>query len=54
VVDHPVDGPVRMLGIPVKMSDTPPRVRRAPPLLGEHTSAILSALEANSSPWGGT
>ena len=54
VVDHPVDGPVRTLGIPVKMSDTPPRVRRAPPLLGEHTSAILSALEANSSPWGGT
>jgi formyl-CoA transferase len=54
VVDHPVDGPVRTLGFPVKMSDTPPRVRRAPPLLGEHTAAVLSALEANSSPWGGT
>lgn len=54
VVDHPVDGPVRTLGFPVRMSGTPPRVRRAPPLLGEHTSAILSALETNSSPWGGT
>ena len=54
VVDHPVDGPVRTLGFPVKMSDTPPRVRRSPPLLGEHTSAVLSALDTNRSPWGGT
>jgi crotonobetainyl-CoA:carnitine CoA-transferase CaiB-like acyl-CoA transferase len=26
------------------MSDTPPRVRRPPPLLGEHTDEVLNAL----------
>ncbi len=52
VVDHPVDGPVRTLGIPVKLGDTPGRVRRAPPLLGEHTADILAALDGQASPWG--
>jgi len=51
VMDHPIEGPVRTLGIPIKLSDTPASVRRAPPLLGEHTAAILSALDANQSPW---
>jgi formyl-CoA transferase len=53
VVDHPVEGPVRTLGVPVKLSDTPPSVRRAPPLLGEHTEAILAAITSNRSPWEG-
>jgi formyl-CoA transferase len=43
-VDHPVAGRVRTLGFPLKMSDTPPRVRRAPPLLGEHSAEILREL----------
>jgi formyl-CoA transferase len=51
VVDHPVDGPVRTLGIPVKLSDTPASVRRAPPLLGEHTASVLDAVTAGRSPW---
>jgi formyl-CoA transferase len=51
VVDHPVDGPVRTLGIPVKLSDTPASVRRPPPLLGQHTAAILGALDGQGSPW---
>jgi crotonobetainyl-CoA:carnitine CoA-transferase CaiB-like acyl-CoA transferase len=51
VVDHPVEGPVRTLGIPVKLGDTPASVRRAPPLLGEHTAAVLDALAGNGSPW---
>jgi formyl-CoA transferase len=51
VVSHPVEGPVRTLGIPVKLDDTPGTVRRAPPLLGEHTDRVLSALAANHSPW---
>ena len=51
VVDHPVDGPVRTLGFPVKMSDTPPSVRRAPPLLGEHTADVLTAVDAGQSVW---
>ena len=51
VVDHPVDGPVRTLGIPVKLSDTPGSVRRPPPLLGEHTAEVIGALEGQGSPW---
>jgi formyl-CoA transferase len=43
-VDHPLAGPVRMVGPMVKMSDTPPHVDRASPALGEHTHEILSAL----------
>jgi formyl-CoA transferase len=54
VVDHPVDGPVRTLGIPVKLGDTPGSVRRAPPLLGEHTADVLAALDGPGSPWGRT
>jgi hypothetical protein len=51
VVDHPVDGPVRTLGIPVKLSDTPASVRQSPPLLGQHTADVLDAIAANRSPW---
>jgi formyl-CoA transferase len=35
-----VDG-TRMLGIPVKLSDTPGAVRRAAPALGEHSGEVL-------------
>ena len=52
VVDHPVDGPVRTLGIPVKLSETPGSVRQPPPLLGQHTGTILESLDAGRSPWG--
>ena len=40
-VDHPVEGKVPALGIPVKLSDTPGSVRRPAPLLGEHTEEVL-------------
>ena len=43
-IDHPVAGRVRTLGFPLKMSDTPLRVRRPPPLLGEHSAEILREL----------
>jgi formyl-CoA transferase len=43
-VDHPVAGRVRAPGIPVRMSETPASVRRAPPLLGEHTDEVLGEL----------
>jgi formyl-CoA transferase len=52
VVDHPVDGPVRTLGIPVKLSETPGSVRRPPPLLGQHTAEVLGTLGGKGSPWG--
>ena len=34
-------GSQRMLGIPVKLSDTPGAVRRVAPALGEHTGEVL-------------
>jgi crotonobetainyl-CoA:carnitine CoA-transferase CaiB-like acyl-CoA transferase len=43
-MDHPVEGTVRALGIPVKLSDTPGRIRRPAPLLGEHTVEVLGEL----------
>jgi crotonobetainyl-CoA:carnitine CoA-transferase CaiB-like acyl-CoA transferase len=38
---HPVAGTIRMVGPPVRMSDTPGSVRAPAPLLGEHTEQIL-------------
>ena len=40
-VDHPALGKVRVLGVPMKLSDTPGAVRTAPPTLGQHTDRIL-------------
>ena len=40
-VEHPVEGTIRALGIPVKLSDTPGSVRRPAPLLGQHTEEVL-------------
>jgi crotonobetainyl-CoA:carnitine CoA-transferase CaiB-like acyl-CoA transferase len=40
-MDHPTQGRVRMPAPPVKMSETPPRVSRRAPLLGEHTAEVL-------------
>jgi len=39
--DHPVEGRARVLGFPVKLGRTPARVRRHPPLLGEHNEELL-------------
>jgi crotonobetainyl-CoA:carnitine CoA-transferase CaiB-like acyl-CoA transferase len=41
-IDHPVEGKVRTIGFPVKLSGTPQQVRLPPPLLGEHTEEILT------------
>ena len=43
-VPHPTLGSVKQTGIPIKFSDTPGSIQRHPPLLGEHTDAILSEL----------
>jgi crotonobetainyl-CoA:carnitine CoA-transferase CaiB-like acyl-CoA transferase len=41
VVEHASAGSLRVLGVPIKLSDTPGRVRSAPPTLGQHTAAVL-------------
>ena len=41
-VNHPTVGPMRTLGVPVKLSETPGGVRTPPPRLGEHTAQVLS------------
>jgi crotonobetainyl-CoA:carnitine CoA-transferase CaiB-like acyl-CoA transferase len=43
-IEHPVEGMVRSIGFPVKLSKTKQQVRLPPPLLGEHTEAILAEL----------
>ncbi len=40
-VDHPVAGRVRTLGHPVKFSETPASLRRAAPVLGQHSREVL-------------
>ena len=43
-IEHPVEGRIRTLGFPVKLRETPARVRRPPPQLGEHTEELLREL----------
>jgi crotonobetainyl-CoA:carnitine CoA-transferase CaiB-like acyl-CoA transferase len=43
-VDQPGYGKARMLAFPVRASATPARIRRAAPLLGEHTAEVLAEL----------
>lgn len=43
-MEHPVAGPVKTMGIPIELSDTPGSVRHYPPMLGEHTQEVLGEL----------
>lgn len=40
-VQHPVAGELRLVGSPIRLSDSTTRADRPPPTLGEHTDAIL-------------
>jgi formyl-CoA transferase len=42
-VEYPTRGTYQTVGSPIKLSDSPVTVRR-PPLLGEHTEALLGTL----------
>lgn len=42
-VDHPA-GAVTVVGSPYRIDEVRPRVRRAPPVLGQHTTEVLAAL----------
>ena len=41
MVEHATIGPLKALGVPVKLSETPGAIRTPPPTLGQHTDAIL-------------
>jgi crotonobetainyl-CoA:carnitine CoA-transferase CaiB-like acyl-CoA transferase len=41
MVEHATIGPLKALGVPVKLSETPGAVRTPPPTLGQHTDTVL-------------
>ena len=43
-LEQPGAGPVRQLGVPVKLSRTPGGVQGPGPVLGEHTEEVLAGL----------
>ena len=43
-VEHAVLGPMKVLGTPIKLSDTAASVRTAPHTLGQHTDTVLTEL----------
>jgi CoA:oxalate CoA-transferase len=47
-LDHPVYGPVRITGTPLKLSETPGRIERLAPLPGEHNEEIVVGLLGHS------
>ncbi|HEX9787126.1 MAG TPA: CoA transferase, partial [Candidatus Binatia bacterium] len=43
-LDHPLEGKVRQLASPFRLSDTPPTFRRFAPALGEHSVEVLKSI----------
>ena len=43
-IDVPELGRIKVAGLPIKLSETPGRIERHPPHLGEHTEEVLRAL----------
>ena len=42
--EHATLGPLEVTGVPIKLHGTPGSVRRAPPVLGQHTRELLVEL----------
>jgi crotonobetainyl-CoA:carnitine CoA-transferase CaiB-like acyl-CoA transferase len=40
--DHPAYGPTKVVGVPVRLSETPGALRRPAPEFGQHTEEILT------------
>ncbi len=47
-VEHPAAGPISLLANPLRFSATPASIRRAPPVLGQHTGEVMSRLDGES------
>ena len=43
-LDHPLEGKVRQLGSPFRLSETPPAMRNFAPVLGASTEEVLQGL----------
>jgi crotonobetainyl-CoA:carnitine CoA-transferase CaiB-like acyl-CoA transferase len=43
-VEHAAAGTIKVLGVPIKLSETPGSVRTAPPVLGQHTAQVLAEI----------
>ncbi|MHC1595272.1 MAG: CaiB/BaiF CoA transferase family protein [Candidatus Syntropharchaeales archaeon] len=43
-MDHPKEGKIKQIALPIKFSETPAVKRSPPPLLGEHTEEVLKGL----------
>jgi crotonobetainyl-CoA:carnitine CoA-transferase CaiB-like acyl-CoA transferase len=43
-LEHPVAGPIRVVGNPIKLAATPAAIGRPAPALGEHTLEVLQSL----------
>ena len=43
-INHPVEGKIKQVALPIKFSKTPSKIKTPPPLLGEHTEDILKSL----------
>lgn len=43
-VEHPTEGIVRQIGMPIKLSETPGQVILPPPKFGEHTEEVLKSI----------
>jgi formyl-CoA transferase len=48
-LDHPLEGKVRQLSSPFRLSDTPPTFRHFAPVLGEHTVEVLHSIGCGDS-----
>lgn len=44
-VQHPLAGPIKMIGSPLKLSRTPVKLRNHPPIAGEHNKEIYDELK---------
>jgi crotonobetainyl-CoA:carnitine CoA-transferase CaiB-like acyl-CoA transferase len=44
-VEHPVEGVMKVLGLPVKLSRNPGAIRMAAPLLGEHDAEVFGSMD---------